>query len=113
MTDYIVRHKSNYGVIESNLNQIIGQLTGQATGGLAVPLGLQEIFDRPGLIGAGSYDFDEGVLSGPNYLLAVSPGAYWSGSVFLSHSDTIYLSFKDREHRDLLHLPGRERGPRG
>jgi hypothetical protein len=96
MSDYIVRHKSNYGLIESNLNQIIGQITGQTTGGLAVPLGLQEIFDRPGLIGVGSYDFTEGVLSGPNYLLAVSPGAYWSGSVFLSHADPSYLSFKDR-----------------
>jgi hypothetical protein len=40
MTDYIAKHNSNYSVIESNLNYILGILTGQSGGDLAVPLGL-------------------------------------------------------------------------
>lgn len=93
MTDYISRHNANYGVIESNLNLIIASLTGQASGGLAVPPGLKEIFDRTGIIGIGSYDFNEGTLGGPNYLLEVKPGAYWNGVSFLSKDSSSYLSF--------------------
>jgi hypothetical protein len=45
MADYIARHNANYSLIESSLNQVLGQLTGQS-GSLSVPWGLQEIFDR-------------------------------------------------------------------
>jgi hypothetical protein len=79
MTDYIQQHNANATLIESTLNQLLAQLTGQA-GGLSVPYGLMEIFDRRGLIGRDSYDFDEGVLSGPNYYFDVDPGAYWDGA---------------------------------
>jgi hypothetical protein len=96
MTDYIAKHNSNYSVIESNLNYILGILTGQSGGDLAVPLGLKEIFDRKGLIGIGSYDFDEGTLTGPNYNLGVDPGAYWSGTAFLSKASTTTLSLAGR-----------------
>ena len=96
MTDYIAKHNSNYSVIESNLNYILGILTGQSGGDLAVPLGLKEIFDRKGLIGISSYDFDEGVLTGPSYNLGVDPGAYWSGTAFLYKATGTTLSLAGR-----------------
>ena len=96
MTDYIAKHNSNYSVIESNLNLIISQLTGQAGGDLSVPTGLKEIFDRKGLIGIGSYDFNEGTLTGPNYNLGVAAGAYWSGTAFFSKTSTTNLSLAGR-----------------
>jgi len=80
MTDYIVKHNANYALIETNLNYLLGMVTGQTGGDFAVPAGLKEIFDRQGIIGVGSYDFDEGALSGPSYNLAVGAGAYWSGA---------------------------------
>ena len=80
MTDYIVKHNANYALIETNLNYLLGMVTGQAGGDISVPPGLKEIFDRKGIIGAGSYDFNEGTLTGPSYNLTVAAGAYWSGS---------------------------------
>ena len=79
MTDYIAKHNANYSLIETNLNYLIGMITGQASGDISVPDGLKEIFDRQGLIGIDSYDFNEGTLTGPSYNLAVAAGAYWSG----------------------------------
>ena len=93
MTDYIAKHNANYSTIESNLNYILGILTGQTGGDLAVPQGLKEIFDRPGLVGIGSYDFNEGALSGPDYLLSVSGGAFWNGSDFLHKNVSTGVSF--------------------
>ena len=80
MTDYIVKHNANYALIETNLNYLLGMVTGQAGGDFAVPPGLKEIFDRKGIIGSGSFDFNEGTLTGPNYNLTVAAGAYWSGA---------------------------------
>lgn len=80
MTDYISKHNANYAVIESNLNQLLSMVTGQSAGDFSVPPGLKEIFDRKGLIGAGSYDFSEGTLTGPAYNLSFAAGAYWSGA---------------------------------
>jgi len=80
MTDYIVKHNANYALIETNLNYLLGMVTGQAGGDFAVPPGLKEIFDRKGIIGSGSYDFNAGTLTGPNYNLTVAAGAYWSGA---------------------------------
>jgi len=80
MTDYIVKHNANYALIETNLNYLLGMVTGQAGGDFAVPPGLKEIFDRKGIIGSGSYGFNEGTLTGPNYNLTVAAGAYWSGA---------------------------------
>lgn len=96
MTDYIAKHNANYSAIESNLNYILGVLTGQSGGDLAVPPGLKEIFDRAGLIGIGSYDFDEETLTGPDYNLSVDPGAYWSGAAFLSKAIASTLSLAGR-----------------
>jgi hypothetical protein len=81
MTDYIARHNSNYSAIEAAVNALEATL-GSATQGLAVPLGLREIFDRKGIIGRDSYDFEEGPLTGPDYLLTINPGAWWNGGEF-------------------------------
>lgn len=91
MADYIARHNGNYALIESTLNLILSQLTGQS-GGLAVPYGLQEIFDRRGLIGVGSYDFNAGVLSGPDYNFTVQAGAYYNAGTFYHKAGTSILS---------------------
>lgn len=94
MTDYITKHNANYALIETNLNYLLGMVTGQAGGDISVPAGLKEIFDRQGLIGGDSYDFDEGTLTGPSYTLAVAAGAYWSGTTgnFRSKSTASSLS---------------------
>jgi len=96
MTDYIERHAANYALIESALNQILGQLTGQS-GGISVPYGLQEIFDRKGLIGRDSYDFEEGTLTGPDYHFQVGPGAYWSNGTFYRKNTAFTLTMAGKE----------------
>lgn len=90
MMDYMAKHNANYSTIETNLNQIFSMLTGQAGGDMSVPRGLQEIFDRKGLIGAGAYDFSEGVI--PGDVLGVGAGAYWSGTTFLKKASSSNLS---------------------
>ena len=77
--DYVAKFDTWADLLEAVLAQLEGQITGQS-GGLAVPYGLQEIFDRRGLIGVDSYDFAEGVLTGPAYNLLVDPGGYWDGA---------------------------------
>lgn len=84
MTDYISRHNANYTLIESEINYLLSMITGAAAGGLSVPAGLKEIFDRTGIIGQDSYGFAEGALSGPSYNMAVSAGAYWNQISFMS-----------------------------
>ena len=97
MTDYMAKHNANYATIEDKLNYILAMLTGQAGGDLSVPVGLQEIFDRKGTIGIGSYDFAEGALSGPSYNLGVNAGAYWSGANFLHKATATTLSLAGRD----------------
>ena len=91
MTDYIARHNANYSIIEANLNDLLARVIGHG-GDLAVSRGLQEIFDRQGLIGIGSYDFPEGTLSPPDYYLTVAPGAYWSGTAFFAKTTSTVIS---------------------
>ena len=91
MADYIQALNDNAELEEATLNLILAQLTGQS-GALSVPLGLQEIFDRRGLIGVSSYDFNEGVLSGPNYNLTVQAGAYWNAGTFYRDTVTATLA---------------------
>ncbi len=78
--DYRARHQNNYELIEDALNRFESALGLTGYDENEVPQGLREIFDRKGIIGIGSYDFDEGTLSGPNYYLTVSAGGYWTGS---------------------------------
>lgn len=83
-TTYVEDHESNYTTLEENINTLLNVL-GSANGGpLAVPAGLQEIFDRNGVIGKGSYRFAEGSIGG--FLLTVPPGAAWLGNVFRKNS---------------------------
>ena len=96
MTDYIIKHNANYSLIEENINNILGVLTGQVGGDISVPTGLKEIFDRKGLIGIDSYNFNEGTLSGPDYILTVNAGAYWSGTAFKHKTSTTPLSLAER-----------------
>ncbi|RJR45461.1 MAG: hypothetical protein C4567_03135 [Deltaproteobacteria bacterium] len=96
MTDYIERHQANYALIETTLNQILGQLTGQS-GGLAVPYGLQEIYDRKGIIGRDSYDFAEGQLTGPDYNFQVGAGAYWGDGAFYRKTAASTLSMAGKD----------------
>ncbi|MHB9075243.1 MAG: hypothetical protein ACYC6G_17185 [Desulfobaccales bacterium] len=91
MVDYIQALNENADVLEAIVNEILPQLTGQS-GSISVPSGLQEIFDRRGLIGADSYDFSTGTLSGPDYNLGVAAGAYWNSGTFLRRSTSLNLS---------------------
>jgi hypothetical protein len=90
MVDYITRHNANYTAIESALNDLYGKIL-QATGGqLQVPDGLAEIFDRRGVIGIDSYDFSEGALAGPDYILSIAAGAYYyPGTLYHKTSATV------------------------
>jgi hypothetical protein len=94
--DYIARLVEVCTDVETYLNQIFAQLTGQS-GALAVPLGLQEIFDRRGLIGIGSYDFTEATLSGPAYNFSVAAGAYYNAGIFYHKAGASTLSMAGRD----------------
>lgn len=91
MVDYIQALNENADVLEAIVNEILPQLTGQS-GSISVPSGLQEIFDRRGLIGAASFDFAAGTLSGPDYNLGVAAGAYWNSGNFLRRATSLNLS---------------------
>lgn len=79
-TDYIQRLIGNSTDAETALNDLYNRVAALGGGVASVPLVLQELFDRTGLIGVGSYDFSEGVLTGPDYNLSVAKGAFWNGS---------------------------------
>jgi len=79
-TDYIQRLIDNATDVESALNDLYNRVAALSGGTTSMPLVLQELFDRTGLIGVGSYAFSEGVLTGPDYNLAVAKGAFWDGS---------------------------------
>jgi len=80
-TDYIAKHNTNYGVIKAAVDLLQMQMSSvTSVSGVSVPLGLMEIFDRTGLVGSGSFDFNEGVKTGPSYYLEVAAGAWWNGA---------------------------------
>lgn len=93
MSDYIARHIANYSRIQACLDYLYA-LTGAGASALDVPIGLQEIFDRNGIVGKGSYKPPASTLSGPDYNLVIPKGAWWSGSNFYSKatSTTIVMS---------------------
>jgi hypothetical protein len=74
--------------LEYFINLLLGQFTGQTITSLAVPQGLQQIFDRRGIIGTGSYDF----ANGSSASFSVAAGAYWSGSQFYLRATAATLS---------------------
>jgi hypothetical protein len=90
---YVTKLEAWRQTLISSINELYGYLSGgQAGGGSKVPEGLQEIFDRRGLIGQESYDFNEGELSGPDYLLTIQPGAYWYPGTFYKKASSTSLS---------------------
>jgi hypothetical protein len=91
-TDYIQRLIDNATTIENALNDLYSRVAAQSGGVNAMPLPLQEIFDRRGLLGVGSYDFSEGTLSGPSYNFTVQAGAYWNPGTFYRKTGTSVLS---------------------
>jgi hypothetical protein len=92
MLDYISRHNSNYTLIESGLNELASLITGATGGQVMVPLGLQEIFDRRGLIGVESYDFTVGADTG----ITVAAGAYYNAGSFYHKMTTTALTLVGR-----------------
>ncbi|MHA1952267.1 MAG: hypothetical protein ACW987_20715 [Candidatus Thorarchaeota archaeon] len=83
ISDYISKHNSNYTIIETNINSLLLSLGGSGSS-TAVPLGLQEIFDRDGVIGIGSYQLTNQVVSGDS--LSIPAGAAWIGNTFRSNA---------------------------
>ena len=96
MTDYITRHVQNYTRIQYCLDYVYA-MSGGSTALADVPNGLLQIFDRRGLIGANSYSFPTGELTGPAYNLVFQPGAYWSGGYlrFINATTTISMAGKE------------------
>jgi hypothetical protein len=95
MKDYIQQHNANATTIEAALNELAGLMTGTVAQ-VSVPLGLQEIFDRRGIIGTGSYDFNEGGLAGPVYNFTVAAGAYYNAGAFYHKASTTTLTMSGR-----------------
>jgi hypothetical protein len=72
-------HDQNYEGIMAfcdALEAALGEMSGAFFQSFGMPSALLEIFDRRGLVGRESYDFDEGTLTGPSYNLEVSAGGY-------------------------------------
>jgi len=88
MTDYISQHISNYSKIQNCLDYLYS-LVGGARAILDVPLGLQEIFDRNGIIGKASYQPPSGVIGTS---LTVPLGAAWMNKTFLYKSTSSVIS---------------------
>lgn len=91
-TSYATDHEANYTAVETAINEL-SALIGGATGVLDVPIGLQEIFDRNGIIGKASYKpSDNGGAALPGNNLTVAAGAYWSGAALLKKTTTTLIS---------------------
>lgn len=83
-SSYVEDHEQNYTTIKSAIDALQEVLGGSLGTALAVSTGLQEIFDRNGVIGKGSYRFATGTIGG--FLLTVPPGATWLGGSFRKNS---------------------------
>ena len=72
------------------VNTLEQRLQGVSSGSGTLAAGLQEIFDRLGIIGTGSYDFDAGVKATEQ--LSVAAGGYWDGLAYYSTALAATLS---------------------
>jgi hypothetical protein len=84
-TQYITDHNSNYTIIKAAIDQLqlaLGSSTGAA---INVPTGLQEIFDRDGIIGVGSYLPPS---TAPSNIMTVAAGAAWVNLIFAASATT-------------------------
>lgn len=82
ISDYVSKHENNYTLIESNINSLLTTV-GASSAGLSVPSGLQEIFDRNGVIGIGSFQLTNQTVVSDT--LTIPAGAAWLGLSFRSH----------------------------
>jgi len=89
ISDYVTKHETNYTLIEQNLNDLLTIAAG-SSGSLSVPLGLQEIFDRDGIIGISSYQLVNQTVAGGT--LTIPPGSAWIAESFRTKSTTTGLS---------------------
>tara|TARA_R110000772_G_scaffold267971_3_gene393610 strand:- start:41062 stop:42933 length:1872 start_codon:yes stop_codon:yes gene_type:complete len=90
ISDYVNRHDSNYTILEDNINAILVQLGG-ASGSLSVPAGLQEIFDRDGVIGIDSYQLTDQTVPGSDEVV-IPAGAAWLALTFRAKTTTTTLN---------------------
>jgi len=90
--EYMQKHNANYTIIQNALNELLSLMTGVTGGQAVVPLGLQEIFDRRGLIGVGSYDFS----TGGSTSITVAAGAYYNAGSFYRKATQTSLSLVGR-----------------
>ncbi|MHC4238557.1 MAG: hypothetical protein ACYSUC_02195 [Planctomycetota bacterium] len=74
ISDYVLQHENNYTKIEDEINALLG-VVGGGSSSAQVPTGLQEIFDRPGVIGIGSYQLTNQTVIGNEFSLPA--GAAW------------------------------------
>ena len=88
ISDYVAKHESNYTVIETNINALLATLGG-ASGSISVPAGLQEIFDRDGVIGIASYKLTNQTVVADT--LSIPAGAAWINLGFRSKVDSTNL----------------------
>jgi hypothetical protein len=84
-TQYITDHNANYTSLEDAVNQLLTALGSTAGASAEVPLGLQQIFDRDGIIGTGSY---EPPLTAPSNIMTVPAGAAWINLFFAAKATT-------------------------
>jgi hypothetical protein len=75
---YVADIESNFTILEDEVNAILNSISGAAS--LSVSLGLAEIFDRDGVIGIGSYQLTNQVVSGDSFNLPA--GAAFIASTF-------------------------------
>lgn len=88
-TTYVTDHESNYTIIEDAINSILTTLTG-SSGSLSVPQGLQEIFDRDGVIGVASYQLTNQTVVSDS--LTIPAGAAWIASTFRRKTSSTILN---------------------
>lgn len=101
ISDYITKHQDNYTIIEDAVNALQTALGGAASSS-AVSTGLQQIFDRNGVIGKGSYLIAEGALTGN--LLPVAAGAAWLNLSFRAQASGVNIDMVSFTTDDILYL---------
>lgn len=75
-TSYIQKLEAWRQALQDKIDDLDTFLGSAGSAATLIPTALLEILDRRGIIGRGSYDFNEGTLSGPSYNLTVAAGAY-------------------------------------
>lgn len=89
ISDYVQKHEDNYTLIEDNINALLSTLGGSA-GSISVPAGLQEIFDRAGIIGKASYQLTNQTVVADT--LSIPAGAAWINLGFRKKTTSTSLS---------------------